>query len=282
MTVDAQWVVRALTELSEQGYTLIEDFLSPAILRRVDERLEELRGRYQGRNDFEGESTERIYTLVSRGKVFQDIVEDDRILALLDALFLPNYLLTANQAICIAPGETAQPWHTDDSFYTVSRPRPMISLSTIVAVDAFTAGNGGTEIIPGSHVWDDEQISGGYFARENEETADFSEAVASAVVPVEMCAGACLVFAGTLLHRGGANTSSGIRRAFSNQYCQPWARTQENFYLAIPPGEVAAMSPKVQSLLGYSIVPPFMGQVTASHPAKALEPGYVPPAYRHD
>lgn len=121
MTVDARWVKKALTELEEQGYTLIEGFLAPTILQQVDERLEELRGRYQGRNNFEGESTERIYTLVSRGQVFQDIVEDRRILALLDALFLPNYLLTANQAICISPGETAQPWHTDDSFYTVSR-----------------------------------------------------------------------------------------------------------------------------------------------------------------
>jgi ectoine hydroxylase-related dioxygenase (phytanoyl-CoA dioxygenase family) len=282
MAVDAQWLQKALTELDEQGYALIEDFLAPALLRLVDDRLEELRGRYHGRNNFEGENTERIYTLVSRGQVFQDIVEDERILALLDALFLPNYLLTANQAICISPGETAQPWHTDDSFYTVSRPRPMISLSTIVAVDAFTAENGATEVIPGSHRWDDRQIDGGYFAGETDMVHEYADGVADQAIAVEMPAGACLVFAGTLLHRGGANASTSLRRAFSNQYCQPWARTQENFYLAIPTAEVAQMSPTIQSLLGYSIFPPFMGQVTASHPIKALEPGYVPPAYRHD
>jgi ectoine hydroxylase-related dioxygenase (phytanoyl-CoA dioxygenase family) len=95
-----------------------------------------------------------------------------------------------------------------------------------------------------------------------------------------MNAGDCVIFAGTLMHRGGANHSANTRRAFSNQYCQPWARPQENFFLGIPPAEVAAMSPTVQSLLGYSIHPPFMGQVTASHPLKALEPGFVPPAYR--
>ena len=54
----------------------------------------------------------------------------------------------------------------------------------------------------------------------------------------------------------------------------------ENFFLAIPPAEVAAMSPTVQSLLGYSIHPPFMGQVSAYHPLKALEPDFVPPAFR--
>jgi hypothetical protein len=35
------------------------------------------------------------------------------------------------------------------------------------------------------------------------------------------------------------------------------------------------MSPRLQSLLGYDIMPPFMGHVTASHPAKVLRPGYV-------
>jgi len=77
-------------------------------------------------------------TELARHRIFQDIVEDQRIMALCDQLLLPNYLLTASQA-------------TDDSFYPIPRPRPMISLSTIVAVEPFTAANGGTEIIPGSH-----------------------------------------------------------------------------------------------------------------------------------
>ncbi len=36
------------------------------------------------------------------------------------------------------------------------------------------------------------------------------------------------------------------------------------------------MSPALKSLLGYSIMPPFMGQVTASHPLKTLEEGWTP------
>ena len=257
-----------LSNLQHQGYTLIPDFLSPERLAKVQEVFDQLLGSHKGRNSFEGLHTERIYTLVARHKVFQDIVEDPDIMALCDQLLMPNYLLTASQAIVIAPGETPQPWHTDDSFYPIPRPRPMISLSTIVAVDAFTAENGGTELVPGSHLWSDQQIAGDYRG-ENAATA------------TEIPAGACIVFAGTLLHRGGGNSSEGTRRAFSNQYCQPWARPQENFFLGIPATEAAKMSPKVQSLLGYSIHPPFMGQVTAYHPRKALEPGFVPPVSRH-
>jgi hypothetical protein len=35
------------------------------------------------------------------------------------------------------------------------------------------------------------------------------------------------------------------------------------------------MSPRLQTLLGYEIMAPFMGHVTASHPTKVLRPGYV-------
>jgi ectoine hydroxylase-related dioxygenase (phytanoyl-CoA dioxygenase family) len=270
-----------LQALREQGYAMIPDFLSSEQLKTVNRLYDNMLGSHSGRNNFEGNRTERIYTLVARHKIFQDIAEDPRIMALCDALFMPNYLLTANQAIVISAGETPQPWHTDDSFYPIPRPRPMVSLSTIVAVDAFTAENGGTEVIPGSHLWNDDQVTGDYFTGDSEADPGFASKLKGLSIPVEMNAGTCLVFAGTLLHRGGANRGTGTRRAFSNQYCQPWARPQENFFLAIPPKEAAQMSPKMQSLLGYSIHPPFMGQVTASHPLKALQTDFVPPAYRN-
>ena len=275
-------VGQQLIELEERGYTFIEDFLSSDQLAGVNALYDKMLGGFDGRNEFEGLFTERIYTLVARDKLFQDIAEDPRVMQLCASVLLPNFLLTANQAIVISPGETPQPWHTDDSFYQIPRPRPMISLSTIVAVEDFTAGNGGTEVIPGSHLWTDEQIAGDYVGGDAEADERFADTLQGKSQQVEMKAGTCLVFAGTLLHRGGGNNSASTRRAFSNQYCQPWARPQENFFLAIPSAEAAQMSPKIQSLLGYSIHPPFMGQVTAYHPSRALESGFVAPAYRQD
>lgn len=265
-----------LAALQSRGYTLIEDFLDAATLAEVRAGLAPHLDRHSGRNNFEGTLTERVYTLIARGKVFERIVEDARVLALLDALLAPNYLLTASQAICIHPGETPQPIHADDLFYRLPRPRSAISVSTIVAVDAFTADNGGTELIPGSHAWGDARVAGIYdgFAHD----APVREELERQLLPTVMPAGACVVFLGTLLHRGGANRSSAPRLAFSNQYCEPWARTQENFFLGVPPELARTMSPRVQSLLGYSIWPPFMGQVTASHPLKSLAPGWVAPA----
>jgi ectoine hydroxylase-related dioxygenase (phytanoyl-CoA dioxygenase family) len=282
MNTDSDWLADKVNDINQQGYTIINNFLSAEILNQVRNRLDQLLGNFKGRNNFEGHKTERIYTLVGRGKVFEDIVEDPRIMALCAEFLLPNFLLTANQAISIAASETAQPFHTDDAFYMLPRPRRMISLSTIVAVDDFTGDNGGTQIVPGSHKWSDEKLAEEYTNGDGDINDAFGKRLADQTISIEMPAGSCAVFAGTLLHRGGANNSSAPRRAFSNQYCQPWARTQENFYLAIPPEQIATMSDKVQDLLGYSIHAPFMGQVSASHPKKTLAAGYVPPVMRQD
>ena len=262
-----------LSELDRQGFTVIEDFLPPDDMEQVRAGLAPHLSTHSGRNNFEGLRTERVYTLVGRGRVFERIAEDARVLALLDRLLAPGFLLTASQAICIHPGETPQPIHHDDSFYPIPRPRPSISFSTIVAVDAFTMDNGGTEVIPGSHRWSDAQVAGAYDGRDAD--APMPPALERSLVSMVVPAGACLFFHGTLMHRGGANRSAAPRLAFSNQYCEPWARTQENFYLGIPAALVRRMSPRLQTLLGYEIMPPFMGHVTASHPSKVLRDGYV-------
>ncbi|WP_293676323.1 phytanoyl-CoA dioxygenase family protein [uncultured Phenylobacterium sp.] len=255
-------------EIRERGFTVIRDFMDEAMIARVRETLAPYAERHHGRNPFEGFKTERIYTLVARGKVFEDMAEEPRILAILDRFLQPGYLLTASQSIQINPGETAQDLHTDDGFYRQPRPRPPISMTMIAAVDDFTAENGCTEVIPGSHLWGDH----GDALRPNGH-----EEVVGMLVPMEMPAGACFVMAGTTIHRGGANRSDRPRLGFTNQYCEPWARTQENFFLGVPPEQARAMSPRLQTLLGYDIWPPFMGMVSSVHPRKALEPGWIPP-----
>ena len=251
-----------IERLRRDGFTIVEDFLDARGLEDFRSALAPYLGRHRGRNDFEGRTTERVYTLVARGAIFEAITAEPRILAVLDAFLRPGYLLSASHAICIHPGEAAQSLHYDDSFYPFARPRPAISMSVIGAIDPFTAENGATIAIPGSHLLE--------HARDRLHTA----------IPLEMPAGAIAVFQGTLIHGAGANRSDADRLAFTSQYCEPWARTQENFYLAVPRDRVRAMSPALQSLLGYSIMPPFMGQVTASHPLKSLAPHWIPPVAR--
>ena len=258
------------------GYSIIEGLLDTNQIAEVRAGLAKHLEQHRGRNPFEGYRTERVYTLVARGRVFEAVAEDPRLLAILDRFLRPGYLLTASQAINIHPGEAAQSMHYDDSFYPIPRPRPAISLTVVVAIDAFTAENGATMIIPGSQDLSDAEI-----ATSRSVTAmGLPSDLAKTAVPAVMPAGAAIVFLGTMVHGGGANRSDAPRLAITNQYCEPWARTQENFFLGIPREQARGFSPRLLQLLGYDVMPPFMGQVTGSHPLKSLEDGYVAPVGR--
>lgn len=255
-------------EIREQGFTVIRDFMDAGALAAFRKALAPYLGSHRGRNDFEGFETERVYTLVARDKVFEDLATDPRIMSLLSRFLEGAFLLSATHAINLMPGETAQSIHTDDGFYHQPRSSPAVGYSMIGAIDAFTRANGATELIPGSHLWSDEEV-----AERRKDPAGLE----ALLVPMEIPAGACFVFPGKLLHRGGANRTDRPRLAFTNQYCAGWARTQENFFLSVPKAIVRRMSPRAQALLGYELWPSFMGMVSGSHPAKALAEDFVPP-----
>lgn len=257
-----------IARIRREGYSIIEGVLDPEGLTRFRAALAPFEGRWRGRNAFEGFRTERIYTLVARGKVFEEVASDPRVVAVVGAFLSPGFLLSASHAICIHPGEAAQNLHFDDTFYPFPRPRAPLGISVIGAIDAFTAENGATIAIPGSHAWGADWVERAQASDER--------------IALEMPAGAAAVFAGTLVHGAGANRSAAPRLGYTNQYCQAWARTQENWFLGIPRERAAAMSPTLQALLGYSLMPPFMGEVSGSHPAKALAPDWVPPVVRQE
>jgi ectoine hydroxylase-related dioxygenase (phytanoyl-CoA dioxygenase family) len=252
-------VTHDLHSYERDGYVVLEHAVDADTLDHIRAELAPWLGAdaYKGRNDFEGFLSNRVYALLAKAPEIAALVEHPWVMAMLDRLLLPNFLLSANLAINLLPGETAQQFHIDDDFYRVGRPRPPTSVSAIWAIDDFTAENGATEVIPGSHRWG-EEIPG----------VDHP-----GLVKVEMPAGSVVVFAGTLWHRGGANRSDRPRLAITPQYCEPWARQQEQQILSIGP-KAAQYSERIQSMLGYSIHPPFMGHVDGLHPLRLLDPQY--------
>jgi len=238
------------TDIRAQGFTVICDFMDADCLATYRAALAPFVETHHGRNDFEGFKTERIYTLIARGQVFEAIATDPRLMALIGRFLQPNFLLSASHSISLNPGETAQSIHSDDGFYRQPRPRPPIGISVIGAIDDFTKANGATEVIPGSHLWDEAEV-----ARRREEPGGLEKYL----VPMEVPAGACFVFPGKLLHRGGANRTDKPRLAFTNQYCAGWARPQENFFLSVPKEVVRTMSPHAQARLVTTLGRPSWG-----------------------
>ena len=227
----------------------------------------------KGRNDFEGEKTNRVYALMAKSPVFAELAIHPLALAFAEAELGESCLLSALLAINLHPGETVQPWHTDDGGARIPRPRPALGISTFWAIDDTTEANGATEIIPGSHVWDDLRIDGAVspadFGRKGAapDTGERTDAIR-----MTMPSGSLGITKGTLWHRGGANRSDRPRLIITPQYCAGWVRQLENMALAVP-AEIADKLPeRARELIGYSIHPPFMGHVDGRHPGKLLRP----------
>ncbi|MFD4440868.1 phytanoyl-CoA dioxygenase family protein [Nocardia sp. NPDC058519] len=253
-TVDQALAEADLAAVLRDGYVILPDLLTPEQLDGIRESVRPLLDRH-GRNHFEGHTTQRVYSVLNKTDSCDRIADHPRVLALLDRLFLPNYLLSMLQVINILPGEQAQMLHTDDGFYPIPRPRAALGAATIWAIDDFTADNGATDIIAGSHRWGDRL------------PAESDRA------PVVMSAGSCVFFLGTLWHGGGANRSDRSRLAVTAQYCEPWLRPQEAFTLSTTRDTARRVSEDLRRMLGYSIHPPFIGQVDGMHPKRLLEPG---------
>ena len=96
---------------------------------------------------------------------------------------------------------------------------------------------GATQVAPGSHRWNPRRP-----ARDEE------------VAYAEMPAGSAVIYLGSTLHGGGANTTTDRwRRAVHLSYTLGWLRTEENNYLGTPP-EVARNLPRpAQELVGYAV-----------------------------
>ncbi|WP_327115903.1 phytanoyl-CoA dioxygenase family protein [Nocardia sp. NBC_01730] len=252
--IDSAVVDADLDALDRDGYIVLDNLITPDECQRVRAAIVPLLGQ-TGRNTFEGVRTERVYSVLEKTRACDRLVDHPRVLALLDRLFLPNYLLSQLQVINILPGEQPQLLHHDDGFYPIPRPRPALSAATMWAIDSFTDTNGGTVLLPGSHRWESER-------RPTESDAR---------VVTQMPPGSCAFYLGTLWHGGGANRATASRLGVTVQYCEPWLRPQEAYTLATSRHTARTVSEDIRRMLGYSIHPPFMGAVDGMHPKRLLE-----------
>ena len=262
-------------QFDRRGYLIFERVLPPDGVADIRAALApHLAAERTGRNDFEGLKTNRIYALLAKSPVFAELAIHPLALAFAEAELGPSLLLSALLAINLHPGESVQPWHFDDSSIRLPRPRPALGISAFWAIDDTTELNGSTEVIPGSHLWDQQTIEGAA------SPADFtSRTIPDAAhdagdrpdaVKLTMSSGSLAIAKGTLWHRGGANRSDRPRLIITPQYCVGWARQLENMALAVPAELAARLPERARELIGYSIHPPFMGHVDGVHPKRLL------------
>ena len=196
-------------------------------------------------SDFNGYKTRRIGGILGVSQAAAELVEHPRVLAAADAVLLPNcanYRIGSLTGIEIGPGESDQELHLDDSMYPLSLPDTQLQISAMWALNDFTADNGATRVVPGSHK---------KLPPARDDLGYFGEDIVQAVMP----RGSLLLYLGTTVHGGGANRSEARRAGLINTYSLGWLRQEENQYLNVPREVAMTHSTTIQRLMGYCRYP---------------------------
>ncbi|MBJ89765.1 MAG: phytanoyl-CoA dioxygenase [Woeseia sp.] len=242
--------VADIIEIVERdGVVIIDDFVSSSWLAEFNSSVQAPIEDYQPYDygepeamEFLGHQTVRLNGLISKSSNYIELMSDERLLGVMDHFLAPNcgqYRLNSSEIIEIHGGETAQELHFDDMIWPAHywAPDRLLQFNVMVAGTDFTAENGATQVVPGSHLWDDP------------ERVATPEEITQAV----MKAGSAVLIPGKTVHGGGANTSGDRRRAIVTSYVLGWLRTQENHFLHTNLEQAREWPERVRQLMGYDL-----------------------------
>jgi ectoine hydroxylase-related dioxygenase (phytanoyl-CoA dioxygenase family) len=252
--------------LWRDGYVVVQGLAPQTTAQAMEELRPYIDAAPLGTTAFTGGLTRRVGMLLRRSTAVHDLVLNPVVLAMADQVLQPycaRYQLNFSGIMHLLPGATAQVLHRDGDLYPFRFPSPPTNLSTMWALSDFTADNGGTQVVPGSHEW-------------AEEREPFADEIIAAAMP----AGSVLIYLSGTLHGGGTNTSTVTRTGLALQYSLGWLRQEENQYLTNPP-EVARHYPeRLQRLIGYDFGGPYLGFVNGDIAQRLLVDDYDGPMER--
>lgn len=235
--------------VEEHGAAIVDNFMSAEWLSAFNAEVATAIDDYEpydygGRDavEFLGRQTVRIQGLISLAPSYVELIADKRLLGVMDHFLAPScgqYRLNSSEVIEIHGGETAQELHIDDMIWPVHywNPDRLLQFNVMIAGTDFTETNGATQVVPGSHKWDDV----------------WREVKPDEIARATMKASSAVFIPGRTLHGGGANSDGVARRAIVASYVLGFLRTQENHFLSTSLKQASGWSETVRTLLGYDL-----------------------------
>jgi ectoine hydroxylase-related dioxygenase (phytanoyl-CoA dioxygenase family) len=110
------------------------------------------------------------------------------------------------------------------------------SINIMISVDAFTAENGGTLVVPGTH---------------QTAPAPSPAFMMDHALAIEAPPGSLLIFDSTLWHAAGRNTSGRDRLAINHQFTRSFVKRQIDYVRALGPALMETLPARTQQLLGW-------------------------------
>ncbi len=166
---------------------------------------------------------------------FVEIAANSRVLRLVEALLRNKFILNQQNGV-INPANSARynqgAWHRDLPYQHFVSSRPL-AINALYCVDDFTAENGATFVIPGSH---------------KQEAFPSAEYIERHALQITAAAGSFIVLDCMLFHCGGVNRTAISRRAVNHVYTTAFIRQQIDIPEVLGP---VPPYPELSELLGY-------------------------------
>jgi ectoine hydroxylase-related dioxygenase (phytanoyl-CoA dioxygenase family) len=228
-------------QLDEQGYVVLERAMDAALLNGLRRRILELFAEEGDRagSEFKTEAhAHRLANLVDKGDVFTRAIGLAAVVDCVRHVLGGDLKLSSLNARSADPnGDVGQPLHVDMA--AIADDRGYWVCNTVWLLDDFTAENGATRMIPGSHKWR---------KRPQDELAD-----PMAPHPDEILllgkAGSIAVMNAHMWHGGTANRSAAPRLAMHAFYCRRDKPQQQYQKRLLRPEVQAGLSPELRYLL---------------------------------
>jgi ectoine hydroxylase-related dioxygenase (phytanoyl-CoA dioxygenase family) len=235
-------------ELKSKGFYVLENFLNDENLRKI-KKITSMIADYEAKKRigyFYGEkgNNQRIYNLVCKHPVFQDLICHPYMMNLLDRVYHrptlhEKFTMNSMTGHIVAPGEKALPLHID-SVVPDPIPNSMIRFIAVLALDDFTKNNGATEVVPKSHKLLRRPMR--------------SDAISAKGVKAVCKAGSLIMFNGSIWHHSTANNSKNSRMGLMLSYAASYfleVAGEEEHLTVIPKKNLNSFSPKMKQMVGY-------------------------------
>ncbi len=238
-----------IEQVREDGFAVLAGALSPEEVAAINAEavrlcrgdLGEIAGVTPAVDGESDEDVMRRYLCIhfpnKLSKVIAGSLHHPKIVDALTKVIGPNVKAMQSMLFMKSEGKPGQAWHQDE-FFIPTRDRSLTA--TWIALDDATIENGCLWVLPGSHrrgvIYPDRDQDDERFDC-TVELYDFPYRDEDAV-PVEVPAGAAVIFNGYLLHRSLQNSGKhGFRRALANHYMSaesllPWHRVPDDVHVA--------------------------------------------------
>jgi len=242
-----------LQRFAELGYLVVKDFESGAncdlMLQELEQAIEEDKIRYPDVFD-----AGMVHNCFLRGTLMRQHLESTKLRQATDQLLCKNAIVYAYQSSSLGPkqGNYGSRIHVDAPRFI---PGYRTNLGYILALQPFTALNGATWVLPGSHL-----------AEKAPETATFEKGA----IQLTCGQGDAIFFDARLYHRAGHNQTDFWRHGLTINFCRPYMRSRFDFprMLAQTPG-MEDLNESARKFLGFDVRMP-----------QSLEEFYLPEAQR--